>query len=656
MKEQNENKSIDRPQNLKQAVGLYISYLEEKTLFSASTIKSKKSGMNFFSRWAIKENLFEAVLFEAGIKELDAYYLYLDTYRQINGRPLTLNSRRVLIVQTQKFFDWLCLRNYALFNPAAHLEKPRQSKNLSRRILTYKQVQFLLEQPDTQTKIGLRDKAMLELLYCTGIRRAELTNLNVDDVYFDREIIYIRQGKGSKDRLVPVSRRVLEYIEQYINTARKVWVKDKTQTLFLSHRGNKLENSGFGLFVKRYMIRAGIDKMGACHLLRHSMATHMLEGECSLRYVQEMLGHSRISSTQVYTHVAMKKLKEVYHRSHPSALSLTLLAEVPKGKRKRYIPPCSRTRCPKPKQEKKSVFRDHIFKYYQVKRAQGGSEQTYLLKSRHLHELSDWLEEQDCMSLQDVSTSLMDEYVAYLHKRKTVNTQRSLSLTTKIITLNTIIAFFNWLHKSGHIFFNPVSHIQRPRRPRQLPVNTFTPEEACKIIEQPDLSNHNGYRDRAVLELLYATGMRRGEMQTLLLSDIDFDDNTLLIRDGKHKQDRRIPISPRAVIALKKYIELRPEPVEGDYLFFTGHGTMMSGQSLNKLVKHYIRKSKAANAGSFLIFRHTVATQMLENGAELRYIQQFLGHKHIESTQIYTHVSINSLKEAHKKSHPAAMS
>ena len=176
MKEQNENKSIDRPQNLKQAVGLYISYLEEKTLFSASTIKSKKSGMNFFSRWAIKENLFEAVLLEAGIKELDAYYLYLDTYRQINGRPLTLNSRRVLIVQTQKFFDWLCLRNYALFNPAAHLEKPRQSKNLSRRILTYKQVQFLLEQPDTQTKIGLRDKAMLELLYCTGIRRAELTN------------------------------------------------------------------------------------------------------------------------------------------------------------------------------------------------------------------------------------------------------------------------------------------------------------------------------------------------------------------------------------------------------------------------------------------------------------------------------------------------
>ena len=216
--------------------------------------------------------------------------------------------------------------------------------------------------------------------------------------------------------------------------------------------------------------------------------------------------------------------------------------------------------------------------------------------------------------------------------------------------------FLTGFTKADYIFFNPVSHIQKPKIPKQLPVNTFTPEEAHKIIEQPDLSNHNGYRDRAILELLYATGMRRGEMRSLLLSDIDFDDNTLLIRDGKHKQDRRIPISPRAVIALKKYIELRPRPVGKDYVFLTGHGTIISGQVLNRLVKYYIRKSKVAKAGSFLIFRHTVATQLLEGGAELRYIQQFLGHKKIESTQIYTHVSIDSLKQAHQKSHPAAKS
>ena len=231
---------------------------------------------------------------------------------------------------------------HTLFNPAAHLEKPGKPKNLSRRILTHKQVQSLLEQPDTRSKIGLRDKAMLELLYCTGIRRSELINLNVDDVYFDREIIYIRQGKGSKDRLVPVSRRVLGYIEQYINAVRKAWLKDQTQTLFLSYRGKKLNDSGFGLFVKRYMISAGINKSGACHLLRHSMATHMLEGECSLRHVQEMLGHSHISSTQVYTHVSMKKLKETYSRSHPSALSLTLLALSSEKKRKAYIKPTTK--------------------------------------------------------------------------------------------------------------------------------------------------------------------------------------------------------------------------------------------------------------------------------------------------------------------------
>ena len=618
-----------------------------------NTIKGKKSVMNFFSKWAKKEKLLDAALAELGMSELDAYYLYLDTYRKENDQPLSLSSRRVLIVQTQKFFNWLCLQGYMLFNPASHLEKPRLPKNLSRRILTCKQVQSVLEQPDTQTKIGLRDKAILELLYACGIRRTELVNLNVDDVHFDREVIHIRQGKGAKDRLVPVGRRALEYIEQYINKVRKAWVKGQDRTLFLSYRGNKMDSCGLGVFVKRYMIRAGIDKPGACHILRHSMATHMLEGECSLRYVQEMLGHSCISSTQVYTHVSMTKLKEVYTRSHPSALSLTLLAPNLKEKRKLYITPGKR-RSGKRKQEKKSVFRDYITKYYQEKRVQGGSEQTRIIKSRHLYELSDCLEKQGCMRPQDVNASLMDEYVAHLHSRKTVSTQQPLSLTTKIIILNTIIAFFNWLNKKGHIFFNPVSHIQLPNKPRHLPVNTFTPEEVHKIIEQPDLCNHNGYRDRAVLELLYAAGMRRGEMRALLLSDIDFDDNTLLIRDGKHKQDRRIPISHRAVIALKKYIELRPKPVDGDYLFLTGHGTILSHQSLNKLVKHYIRKSKVAKAGSFLIFRHTAATQMLEGGAELRYIQQFLGHKHIESTQIYTHVSINSLKEAHKRSHPTA--
>ncbi len=608
--------------------------------------------MNFFSRWAQKEKLFEKPLSELGMKELDTYYLYIDAYRKADNKPLALSSRRYQIINIQKFFNWLCLQGHTLFNPALHLEKHRLPKNLSRRILTYKQVQSVLEQPNTQTKIGLRDKAILELLYGSGIRRAELVNLNVDDIHFDREVVHIRQGKGSKDRLVPVGKRALEYIEQYINTVRKAWVKDQDRTLFLSHRGNKMDTSNLGIFMKRYMIQAGIDKPGACHIFRHSMATHMLESGCGLRYVQEMLGHSRVSSTQVYTHVSMTKLKEVYTRCHPSALSLTLLAPKSEKHRKYYAPKNGRPR--KLKQEKKSIFRDYIAKYYEEKRAQGNSEQTYIIKGRYLYELADWLEKQDCMRPQDVNASLMDEYVAHLHNRKIVDTQQPLSLTTKILTLNTIIAFFNWLNKKGHIFFNPVSHIELPAKPKRLPVNTFTPEEAHKIIEQPKLSNHNGYRDRAVLELLYATGMRRGEMRSLLVSDIDFDDSTVLIRDGKYNQDRRIPISFRAISALKKYIEVRPKPVDGDYLFLTGHGTILSHTSLNKLAKHYIRKSKVAKKGSFLIFRHTVATQMLEGGAELRYIQQFLGHKHIESTQIYTHVSINRLKAAHKRSHPTA--
>ena len=340
------------------------------------------------------------------------------------------------------------------------------------------------------------------------------------------------------------------------------------------------------------------------------------------------------------------------NQSHPSALSLTLIHSDKTENRKPYRKPNSKVA--QPKQKKKSAFRNYIESYYREKRAKGHSEQTCIKNSPRLYQLTDWLEKQGCKRPQDVSVSLMDEYVRYLHSLKKKNTQEPLALSTKSLALDTIIVFFKWLNKKGYILSDPVSHVKPPVNHKRLPVNTFTPEETTKIIEQPKLSNHHGYRDKAILELLYATGMRREELRTLLVSDIDFDDNTILIRDGKCDQDRRIPISHRAVIALKDHIKLRPSPIDKDYLFLTGHGSILCAAYLGRLVKKYVRQANIGKDGSFLIFRHTVATQMLEGGADIRYIQQFLGHKRIENTQIYTHVSINKLKEMHQRSHPRA--
>ena len=304
---------MNTPENIKQAVELYVDYLEKQSPYQRLSIALKKTVMRFFVAWAKQESLFEMPLSSLGKKELDDYYLYLNEYRKLGAKIISIHYRRSLILGIQQFFKWLHHQGHILFNPALHLEIPRQPKNLSRRILTYKQVQSVLDQPDIRTKIGIRDKAILELLYASGIRRTELLNLNVDEIDLSRELIYVRQGKGGKDRIIPLGKSASECIKKYLNDARRLWLKDQqNRSLFISIRGNALNSSNLNMSVKKYINQAGIDKPGSCHLIRHSMATHMLEKGCDVRYVQEMLGHSHISSTQAYTHVSMAKLKEVY--------------------------------------------------------------------------------------------------------------------------------------------------------------------------------------------------------------------------------------------------------------------------------------------------------------------------------------------------------
>jgi integrase/recombinase XerD len=187
--------------------------------------------------------------------------------------------------------------------------------------LTEEEVERLLQQPDIHTPYGIRDRAMLELFYSAGLRRTELRNLHVSDLSIARKTVFVKQGKGGKDRLLPVGDRAISWLNRYLDDIRpQLLINVHEPALFLNDYGEPFRDTKLGDKVKRYLKRAGIDVPGSCHLLRHAMATHMLEHGAELRFIQAMLGHADYRATQVYTHVSIRKLQEIHSATHPAKL------------------------------------------------------------------------------------------------------------------------------------------------------------------------------------------------------------------------------------------------------------------------------------------------------------------------------------------------
>jgi integrase/recombinase XerD len=187
-------------------------------------------------------------------------------------------------------------------------------------VLTQGQAEHLLAQPPVTEPLGLRDRVILEVFYATGIRRTELSRLDTGDLDRKAGLLRVRHGKGRKQRIVPVGRRALFWLDRYIHESRPLLlVPPPTDRLFLSATGKPLWPDTLTQLVKVYLLKAGIEKAGACHLLRHTMATLMLENGADIRYIQEMLGHARLDATQIYTHVSIERLKMIHQATHPGA-------------------------------------------------------------------------------------------------------------------------------------------------------------------------------------------------------------------------------------------------------------------------------------------------------------------------------------------------
>ncbi|RHW41317.1 site-specific tyrosine recombinase XerD [Neobacillus notoginsengisoli] len=233
------------------------------------------------------------------------------------GKSARTLARHVASIRS--FHQFLLRDRAATHDPTVHIESPQLERTLPK-VLSMQEVETLLEAPAKQDHFGLRDKAMIETLYATGIRVSELIGLNMDDLHLSMGFLRCI-GKGNKERIIPVGRTAAEALELYLAKGRPHFISKKVRedALFLNHQGKRLTRQGFWKILKKLATEAGIEKELTPHTLRHSFATHLLENGADLRAVQEMLGHSDISTTQIYTHVTKVRLRDVYSKFHPRA-------------------------------------------------------------------------------------------------------------------------------------------------------------------------------------------------------------------------------------------------------------------------------------------------------------------------------------------------
>ena len=288
--------------------------------FAASTIKLRRDYLGQFLQW----------LDDRGITQIDevtrdvllAYQRYLFHFRsRRSGQPLKFSTQASRLIPVRAWFRFLLRERLIAFNPASDIDIPQEEQRLPSHVLTADRVETILSQPDVTQPLGIRDRALLETLYSTGMRRSELIRLTVYDLDRERRIVTIRQGKGAKDRNVPIGPRALRWIAKYQHDVRPGFAeRTGTHVLFLSRNGRRLGPSNLSILVRQYIESSGITAPGSCHLFRHAAATLMLENGADIRSLQSFLGHAALTTTQIYTHVSIKHLQDVHQATHPADL------------------------------------------------------------------------------------------------------------------------------------------------------------------------------------------------------------------------------------------------------------------------------------------------------------------------------------------------
>lgn len=297
--------------DLDRSIQKYFDYLRLEKNVSSHTFESYRYDFQKYRSFLVRRRITTAnEVAEEHIKKF---------VRSLSRRKLSPRSIARICSAIRGFHRFLIAEEEGRDDPTQNLETPKRAKSLPN-VLTYEEIEEILQQPVTENMLGLRDRALLETLYATGIRVAELINLKQSNLLFDTQLILV-YGKGSKERLVPIGASAIRWVRRYQKESRlKLSNRGKSaDAVFLNSRGKPLSRMAVWGIVRKYADQAGIEKEVHPHTFRHSFATHLLEGGADLRAVQEMLGHADISTTQIYTHLDREYLKEVHRTFHPRA-------------------------------------------------------------------------------------------------------------------------------------------------------------------------------------------------------------------------------------------------------------------------------------------------------------------------------------------------
>ena len=298
----------------------YIQFLKMRR-YSSRTIQGVARSLERFSRYLMRAGRGDVALAEVTAADLDAYTGYLRDYRGLaDGKPLGHNVILARLLDVRRFFRYLVEEGVIVRSPAEFLQLGKFAEVAPRGLMTRDEVKAIMAQPDTSQPLGVRDRALLAVLYGCGLRAAELMALDTSDADLAKGFILVRCGKGAKDRVVPMVPDVAEWLERYLADVRPGLFRDgSTTALWLTTTGTRLGFSSLAQLVAKYKAAAGMKKAGAIHAFRHSIATHLLDVGLDLRYIQEFLGHEHIQTTERYTTVAVAGLAEKLDRHHPRA-------------------------------------------------------------------------------------------------------------------------------------------------------------------------------------------------------------------------------------------------------------------------------------------------------------------------------------------------
>ena len=558
------------------------------------------------------------------------------------------------------------------------MPRPQLPRAIPRDVLSEKETRLLLRAPDTRYASGRQRRMIIELLYATGVRVSELCALDVPDVDTEECTLRVSRGKGGKDRIVPFGDSTASHLKQHIAETRADMPDPRIigLPLFKSRSGHRITSDFVQRLLRQEADHCGLMKHVTPHVLRHACATHMYSRGAGLLHIKQLLGHADITTTQIYTRVAPREAQRTHAASHPrerlfrqmkkTGLHLPDSGCSSLGRNVRHMPvvirpsgqhspggygviPSSR--------EIPEGLRVSLLAYHRHLMALNRTERTIRTHLARLLLFTRFIMGSGAEAWPSVNRGLIHVYretiaASIQHRKQPGN----IAVENQFMAV--LACFFRFLAYQGVIDENPTEGMRYAREPTRLPVYTPSTEVMRRLLDQPDLKTALGLRDRAIMELMYSSGLRKMEVLTLPLDAVDHDNRRVSVWQGKGARDRVVPLGKVALHFIQSYlVHSRPllldRAAASKFLFLSGNGRRMSKNTIYGLVEKY-----ALQAGFHKhdltphSFRHAFATHLIQNGAKLRHVQEMLGHAKLSSTQVYVHLTISDLRRAYQSYHP----